>query len=82
MSDATAVTDEPVGKDGPEVIRDVADQIIKRHSIYGALGGLLPLPVFDVAVIVGVQIKMICTRLPVLTTDLSGGRNRQGATPG
>ena len=59
MSDATAVTDEPVGKDGPEVIRDVADQIIKRHSIYGALGGLLPLPVFDVAVIVGVQIKMI-----------------------
>lgn len=59
MSDATAVTEGPVGKDSPEVIRDVADQIIKRHSIYGALGGLLPLPVFDVAVIIGVQIKMI-----------------------
>ena len=41
------------------MIRDVADQIIKRHAIYGALGGLLPLPVFDVAVIIGVQIKMI-----------------------
>ena len=59
MSDAAAVTDGPVGNDGPEVIRDVADQIIKRHAIYGALGGLLPLPVFDVAVIIGVQIKMI-----------------------
>ncbi len=59
MSDAAVVTDEPAGKDDPEVIRDVADQIIKRHAIYGALGGLVPLPGFDVAVIVGVQIKMI-----------------------
>jgi uncharacterized protein (DUF697 family) len=59
MSDAASVTDGPVSDDGPEVIRDVADQIIKRHAIYGALGGLLPLPVFDVAVIIGVQIKMI-----------------------
>jgi hypothetical protein len=42
MSDAAAVTDGPVSDDGPEVIRDVADQIIKRHAIYGALGGLLP----------------------------------------
>jgi uncharacterized protein (DUF697 family) len=45
--------------DGPEVIRDVADQVIRRHAVYGALGGLVPLPTFDVAVIIGVQIKMV-----------------------
>jgi hypothetical protein len=33
MSDAAAVTDGPVSDDGPEVIRDVADQIIKRHAV-------------------------------------------------
>ena len=59
MSDAAVVTDQPASKDDPEVIRDVADQIIRRHAVYGALGGLVPLPGFDVAVIVGVQIKMI-----------------------
>jgi uncharacterized protein (DUF697 family) len=59
MTDAASMTDGSAAQDGPEVIRDVADQIIRRHSVYGALGGLLPLPGFDVAVIVGVQIKMI-----------------------
>jgi len=33
--------------------------VIRRHAVYGALGGLLPLPTFDVAVIIGVQIKMV-----------------------
>lgn len=45
--------------DEPEVVRSVANQIINRHAAYGAIGGLLPLPVLDLAVIVGVQVKMI-----------------------
>jgi uncharacterized protein (DUF697 family) len=68
MSDATSAADTTVMSgdpavngiaDGPEVIRDVAGQIIRRYSIYGALGGVLPLPGIDAAVIIGVQIKMV-----------------------
>ena len=45
--------------EAPEVLHDVARQIVNRYTVYGAAGGLIPLPGLDVAAIVGTQIKMI-----------------------
>lgn len=36
-----------------------ANKIIRRYSYYGAAGGFLPLPVIDIALVAGVQAKMI-----------------------
>jgi uncharacterized protein (DUF697 family) len=41
------------------VRRDMALRIIRRNSAYGAIAGLIPLPVIDMAAITTVQIKMI-----------------------
>jgi uncharacterized protein (DUF697 family) len=57
--------------DEPEVVRSVANQIINRHTAYGAVGGLLPVPVLDLAVIVGVQLKMIAELAQVYEVSFS-----------
>jgi uncharacterized protein (DUF697 family) len=57
--------------DEPEVVRNVANQIINRHTAYGAVGGLLPIPALDLAVIIGVQIKMIAELAQVYEVPFS-----------
>jgi uncharacterized protein (DUF697 family) len=34
-------------------------RIVKRHALYSAAAGLVPLPVFDLAAISGIQVKML-----------------------
>jgi uncharacterized protein (DUF697 family) len=34
-------------------------RIVNRHALYSAAAGLVPLPVFDLAAITGVQVKML-----------------------
>jgi uncharacterized protein (DUF697 family) len=38
---------------------DGALRIVKKHALYAAAAGLVPLPVFDLAAITGVQVKML-----------------------
>lgn len=38
---------------------DSANKIIRRYGYVGAAGGFLPLPVLDIALVAGTQIKMI-----------------------
>jgi uncharacterized protein (DUF697 family) len=38
---------------------DGALRIVKKHALYSAAAGLVPLPVFDLAAISGVQVKML-----------------------
>lgn len=40
-------------------LRDAATKIVSRFSKYAAVGGLVPIPVLDMAAIAGVQVKML-----------------------
>lgn len=39
--------------------RDAASKIVARFSKYAAVGGLVPIPVLDMAAVAGVQVKML-----------------------
>lgn len=36
-----------------------ADALVRRYATYSAVGGLIPLPLIDVATVTGVQLKML-----------------------
>ncbi|WP_108661732.1 YcjF family protein [Acuticoccus kandeliae] len=49
-----------MGDMGPDKdLKDKARAIIKRHAAYGAAGGLIPLPLLDIAAASTIQMRMI-----------------------
>ncbi|MFN0217081.1 MAG: YcjF family protein [Saprospiraceae bacterium] len=42
-----------------EELKQQADRIVKRHTLYAAGAGLLPFPILDAALLLGIQLTMI-----------------------
>jgi uncharacterized protein (DUF697 family) len=64
MSTSTTTTDSLVtsGETDTQVTSDkeiLAENIIRKNLLWGAGAGILPIPVFDVVAITGVQIKLV-----------------------
>jgi uncharacterized protein (DUF697 family) len=60
MTQDTTVAGHPASVPAPPLTRtQVAHAVVRRHAGYGAVAGLIPLPVFDAFAITGVQVKMI-----------------------
>ncbi|KYO54419.1 MAG: DUF697 domain-containing protein [Tistrella sp.] len=53
------VTAAPAEEYTPELRADDARSLVKRCALWGAGAGLLPFPLLDVALVTGVQVKMI-----------------------
>ena len=66
-----AVSSAPIANDfGPDVIADlpphlaakrraIADRIVERHRTYAAVGGLVPVPVANIASVTAVNLRMV-----------------------
>lgn len=72
MTDTMATAETAATDDDRASIRDAANKVINRHALYGGIGGLMPVPALDLAVVVGVQVKMIAELAEVYGTPFSG----------
>jgi len=53
----TTLATAPAAEETSGVVN--AEQLVRRHIVYAMAGGVVPVPMFDVAAITGVQLKLL-----------------------